>query len=71
MDKALTNGPDAAEVFKYAKRAFPGDITWNFDGGFAFGADGRPIGKFSLRGDLAYADRLVRQAVATTAAGAR
>eukprot|EP00962_Isochrysis_galbana_P019446 scaffold5664_cov115-Isochrysis_galbana.AAC.22 len=62
MDKIFTNGPDAAEVYTLAKRAYPGDITWNFDGGFVFGADGQPMGKFSLRGDLAYADRLVRQA---------
>jgi len=71
MDKIFTNGPDAAEVYTLAKRAYPGDITWNFDGGFVFGADGQPMGKFSLRGDLAYADRLVRQAVATTASGTR
>jgi glutathione peroxidase-family protein len=69
MEKVLTNGADAAEVFKLAKRAYPGDITWNFDGGFVFGASGQPMGKFSLRGDLAYADRLIRQAVATTAGG--
>mmetsp|Transcript_14167 Transcript_14167/g.43407 ORF Transcript_14167/g.43407 Transcript_14167/m.43407 type:complete len:120 (-) Transcript_14167:360-719(-) len=69
MDKVSTNGPKANEVFKIAKISYPGDITWNFDGAFVFGADGSPMGKFSLRGDLAYADRLVRRAVATTAIG--
>jgi len=69
MGKARTNGPAASEVFKLAKRAHPGEVGWNFDGAFVFGADGSPLGRFSLRGDLAYADKLVRQAVATATKG--
>jgi len=66
MDKVEVNGPRADPLFELAKRSFPGDVTWNFDGAFVFGADGAPLGRFSLRSaDLSYAESLVRKAVAT------
>ena len=40
--KGRLEGP---EIFELAKRSFPGDVTWNFDGAFVFGADGAPLSR--------------------------
>ena len=49
MQKVNVNGPAADPVFKLAKSAFPGDISWNFAGIFIFDKNGKPVGRFSAR----------------------
>ena len=49
MQKVNVNGPAADPVFKLAKSAFPGDISWNFAGIFIFDKHGKPVGRFSAR----------------------
>ena len=65
MSKVKLNGPETAEVFQYAKKIYPGDIGWNFDGGYLFNPDGSGRAKFSLRGDanIGYAELQIRQAL--------
>ena len=38
MAKVEVNGDNTHPVFTLAKESFPGDITWNFNGIFVFGA---------------------------------
>lgn len=49
MDKVQVNGDDAHPLWKLAKEAFPGEITWNFAGIFLFDGEGACVGRYSAR----------------------
>lgn len=49
MDKVQTNGPNASPIWRLAKEAFPGDITWNFAGIFVFDKEGTCVARHSVR----------------------
>ena len=47
MAKAHVNGAATDPVWKFAKKVYPGEVTWNFAGIFLFDAHGTPSGRFS------------------------
>ena len=47
MQKAKVNGPSADPVWKLAKKSFPGDVKWNFNGIILFDAKGETRGRFA------------------------
>ena len=48
LAKAQVNGPQAHPVWALAKRHFPGDVRWNFDGIFLFDKTGKPASRTSI-----------------------
>ena len=52
MAKVHVNGAAADPVWKLAKSAFPGEISWNFAGIFLFDKQGTPVARYSAK-DLA------------------
>lgn len=55
MAKVKVNGPNADEVWKFCKAAFPGEVQWNFAAWFLIDQHGQVAGRFSSR-DLARLD---------------
>jgi len=47
MDWAKVNGKFPPQIWEYAKRCFPGDIRWNFEGIFLFDASGVCMGRWT------------------------
>ncbi len=46
MQKADVNGDEEQPVYKWLKKSFPGDITWNFAAKFLISREGVPIARF-------------------------
>jgi len=46
FNKTIVNGPDTDNVFSFLKRAFPGDLEWNFVK-FIVDHNGAPLRRFS------------------------
>ena len=49
MAKTEVNGPQAHPVWQLAKKAYPGEVKWNFDGIFLFDKEGKPVSRFSAQ----------------------
>jgi len=47
MTKVNVNGKDTHPIFTWLKKAFPGDIGWNFTGVWVIGPDGVPTCRFN------------------------
>ena len=61
MAKVEVNGPEAAPLWAFAKKASGVEsIGWNFDGIFIFDQHGAPQGRYH-RGDLPGADATLRR----------
>jgi glutathione peroxidase len=41
--KVDVNGANTAPVYKYLKKSFPGDVTWNFSSKFIVNRNGVPV----------------------------
>jgi len=48
MAKINTNGPQESPVFSLGKKAFPGDVTWNFGAVFLFDKEGTPVARKAM-----------------------
>jgi len=46
FSKINVNGPKTHSVFEFLKKAFPGDVTWNFAGKFLVDRQGIPVRRF-------------------------
>ena len=56
MAKCKVNGPSAHPVWAFAKKAFPGEVRWNFDAIFLFDKEGNCVRRASLRQAPSVAD---------------
>ena len=49
LAKAEVNGPQAHPVWQLAKKAYPGEVKWNFDGIFLFDKSGAVASRHSIK----------------------
>ncbi|MES1918227.1 hypothetical protein MHBO_000228 [Bonamia ostreae] len=49
FEKSDINGDNSNSVYKWLKRSFPGEITWNFHTKFIIDRSGKPVRRFDKK----------------------
>jgi len=71
FSKIDVNGPNTHPVYRYLKKAFPGDITWNFASKFLIDRDGVPIARFDKKVSWEDIGKAVEEALKKEKGGAK
>ncbi|GAB5357546.1 hypothetical protein AAMO2058_000383500 [Amorphochlora amoebiformis] len=63
MCKIDVNGPNTHPVYQHLKKAFPGDISWNFMGHFLVGRDGSVKERFGQTTSFSSVESSIKEAL--------